>query len=128
MGRHTLRKEEILRHRKEIRWAFKNSRTVLSTDYFVLRFAPYGDRKVLFAVERKVRKAVRRNRIKRKLRELYRRNKERFPTGIWIFIGKDRLAELKGEPPVDWERIKGVVENTEPRELSDRRDNELGTM
>ncbi|GEM_PF-6816104 len=108
MGKHTLKKEEILRKRREIKWAFENSRTILSTDYFVLRFAPYGDRKVLFAVERKVRRAVRRNRIKRKLRELYRRNRDRFPRGVWIFIGKERLYGLRGDPPVDWERIKEV--------------------
>ncbi len=109
MGKHTLKKGEILRRRKEIRWAFKSSRTVLSTDYFVLRFAPYGERKVLFAVERRVKRAVRRNRIKRKLRELYRMNKERFPVGVWIFIGKERLYDLKGDPPVDWEKVEGVA-------------------
>jgi ribonuclease P protein component len=106
--RYSLKKDEILRRREEIRYAFKNSRTVISTDYFVLRYTPYTERRVLFAVERKVKKAVRRNRIKRKLRELYRLNREKFPVGVWIFIGKDRLADIKGHPPLDWERIKRV--------------------
>ena len=104
--RYGLNKGEILRHRREIRYAFRNSRTVLSSDYLVIRYAPYGQRKVLFAVERKVRKAVRRDRIKRKLRELYRLNRDRFPVGIWILIGKGRLADLRGEPPVDWEAVR----------------------
>ena len=107
-GRYTLKKGEILRRRDEIRYAFKNSRTVLSTDYFVLRYAPHNERKVLFAVERRVRGAVKRNRIKRKLRELYRLNKDRFPAGIWIFIGKEKLADLRGHPPVDWKKVEEV--------------------
>ncbi|NPA79820.1 MAG: ribonuclease P protein component [Thermotogae bacterium] len=99
MGRHTLKKWEILRGRKAIKEAFRRSKTILSNDYFVLRYAPASERKVLFAVERRVRRAVRRNRIKRKLRETFRKNKEMFPTGIWIFIGKDRLADVKGDLP-----------------------------
>ncbi|NPB03400.1 MAG: ribonuclease P protein component [Thermotogae bacterium] len=106
MRKHTLKKREILRKRSEIRWAFKNSRTVISNDHLIIRWAPHHERKVLFAVERHVRKAVKRNRIKRKLREFYRLNKDRFPKGIWILIGKRSLADLKGFPPLPFDRLK----------------------
>ncbi|MEO0139731.1 MAG: ribonuclease P protein component [candidate division WOR-3 bacterium] len=95
MSDQKLPKGEILRGRKLIKWAFENSKTVYRDDFLVLRFCPYGEKRVLFAVERGVRKAVKRNRIKRLLREYYRKNKERFATGIWIFIGKAKLLELK---------------------------------
>ncbi len=97
MRRFTLKKWEILRGRKAIREAFATSKTIFSDRFLVLRYAPSTQKKALFAVERKVRKATERNRIKRKLREFYRKNKHRFPSGIWIFIGKRELANVKGE-------------------------------
>ncbi len=90
-----LPKEEILRGRKIISWAFQNSKTVYSDEFMILRFCPYGERKVLFAVERRVKGAVKRNRIKRLLREFYRKNKEKFQVGIWIFIGREALLKIK---------------------------------
>ncbi len=91
----TLPKSEILRGRKLIKWAFKNSKTLLVNEFVVVRYCPYHERKVLFAVERGIKKAVVRNRIKRILREYYRRNKHRFKTGIWILIGKRKIYEIK---------------------------------
>jgi ribonuclease P protein component len=90
-----LPKSEILRGRKLISWAFKNSKTLYSDEFIILRFCPYGERKVLFAVERKVKGAVKRNRIKRLLREFYRKNKDKFQVGIWIFIGREALLRIK---------------------------------
>lgn len=90
-----LPKSEILRGRKLIDWAFRNSKTIYSDEFVILRFCPYSERKVMFAVERKVKGAVKRNRIKRLLREFYRKNKHRFHVGIWIFIGRAPLLSLK---------------------------------
>ncbi len=107
MKKNSLGKEEILRGRKFIKWAFDNSETVYSDDFAVIRLCIYGEKRVLFAVERKVRKAVQRNRIKRILREFYRRNKQKFPEGIWIFIGKKPLYSLKSyEFKVDFCKIR----------------------
>lgn len=91
----TLPKSEILRGKKLIKWAFQNSKTLVANEFVVVRYCPYHERKVLFAVERGIKKAVVRNRIKRILREYYRKNKDKFKTGIWIFIGKKKIYEIK---------------------------------
>jgi ribonuclease P protein component len=54
-----------------------------------LWLAADGPRKVGFAVSRQVRGAVRRNRIRRRLREAFRRHRLALPEGIQVvFIGR----------------------------------------
>ena len=48
-----------------------------------------GTRKVGFAVSRQVRTAVKRNRVRRRLREAYRRRRELFPEDLaMVFVGR----------------------------------------
>jgi len=71
-------KNEILRGRNSFNNVFKNG-ILIPGKYSSILFVKSNERKVGFAVSKKVKKAVFRNRQKRLLREIYRLNKNRFP-------------------------------------------------
>ncbi|MFN3134900.1 MAG: ribonuclease P protein component [Candidatus Kryptonium sp.] len=107
--RFTLPKKEIIKKSKEITEIIKNSNSVagdLIKIYF--RLSPNRDiiSRVAFAVSKKVKPAVLKNRAKRLLREVYRLNKHKLIDllslknksidMVMIFIGdKEFLKELK---------------------------------
>jgi ribonuclease P protein component len=84
----TLKRSEVLRHRSDIDRVMAGRRIGGAALY--LRFSPRPPdppapttqsptRRIAFLIPRGVRGAVRRNRLKRRLREIYRRNKDWFP-------------------------------------------------
>ena len=82
-----LPKNEILRDKKEFNRIFSIGRWVKGR-FLVLYFLPSEERKVGFAVSKKVSTNVEKNRIRRRLRELYRLNKDLFPeNGHFIILG-----------------------------------------
>ncbi len=108
----SLARNEILRRRRDVsrvrRLGAKSGTRLLS-----LRCAPQTDsptdnpgpsnlppRRVAFLLPRAVGNAVARNRLKRRLREIYRRNKDLFPTGFDYLVqptpaaGRLSFAEL----------------------------------
>jgi len=89
----SLARTEILRRRRDVA-RVRRVGTKTGTRFLSLRCAPNPDsptdnpaaadpppRRVAFLLPRGVGNAVARNRLKRRLREVYRRNKEWFPTG-----------------------------------------------
>jgi len=95
----TLSRIEILRRRRDLdRVRRLGAKT--GTRFLSLRCAPrpeedsgdsphavtVPDRRVAFLLPRAVGIAVARNRLKRRLREVYRRNKDRFPAGCDCII------------------------------------------
>lgn len=74
----TLSKSEILRRKSDFRIIFSSGGRILGR-WMAIYFLPAPERKVGFAVSSKVSTKALRNRIKRRLRELYRLNKEKFP-------------------------------------------------
>ncbi len=87
--RETLRKYEILRGHGAVEGVLSRGKRFAGR-YVHLFYLPAEEKKVAFLAARKYRKAVQRNRIKRLLREVYRKNKVLFPAGKWVFYGKFR--------------------------------------
>jgi ribonuclease P protein component len=93
----TLARIEILRRRRDVT-RVRRLGAKYGTRFLSLRCAPHTDspadnppapvpsRRVAFLLPRGVGNAVERNRLKRRLREIYRRNKDRFPAGQDLLI------------------------------------------
>jgi len=87
---------ERLRKRVEFKRAEKNKVARLVTKHLIILVAPNGLRHVRIGLtaSRKTGCAVVRNRTKRLLREIYRRNKQLFPNGHdFILIAKNDMAD-----------------------------------
>jgi len=108
----SLARTEILRRRRDVA-RVRRLGAKTGTRFLSLRCAPRTDsptdnpapsglpaRRVAFLLPRGVGNAVARNRLKRRLREIYRRNKDWFPAGFDYLIqpttaaGKISFAEL----------------------------------
>ena len=86
MLKKSLRKEMILRNREQIDRLFCEGRRI-STPYFhVLLITNHHDNKMLVGAARSIGSHARRNRAKRRLRELYRLYRHRLPEGVMLGI------------------------------------------
>lgn len=94
MKRFTLRKWEILRYKKEIE-ELKKKGKVMGNEYLTIIYLKKDKRKVLFSCEKSIKKATKRNKLKRRLREIYRTNKEFFKDNYYFWlIGKEKALNL----------------------------------
>jgi ribonuclease P protein component len=78
----TLGRAEILRHRRDMSRVMRAARVFGPA--LSLRYSPAPDRssrRIAFLLSRRVGSAVARNRLKRRLREVYRRHKDWVPAG-----------------------------------------------
>jgi ribonuclease P protein component len=100
----SLSKREILRRKEDFNEIFRKGRWI-GGKFIVIYYLCSEDRKIGFTVPKKVPNKVLKNRIKRKLRELYRTQKDLFPPkGHMILHGQltvidasydDLLIDLK---------------------------------
>lgn len=63
----------------------------MEDDFFVVHYLP-GRRGVCFGVKGEIPRVIERNFLKRRLREVYRRNKELFPAHSSYFLAAKREA------------------------------------
>ena len=78
MKDNSLSKSEILTDKREFNFIFKQGQYKRG-DLIDILHVSSEDFKIGFAVSRRVRGSVRRNRLKRMMKEIYRNNKEHFP-------------------------------------------------
>jgi len=81
----SLKKCEILRGRQNFDAIFESGK-MLSGSNVSIFYRPAQNRKIGFVVSKKVKNAVKRNRYKRLLREIYRLNKQHFPEGYHFVL------------------------------------------
>ena len=124
----SLARSEILRRRRDVS-RVRRLGAKTGTRFLSLRCAPQADsptdnsgpsdlppRRVAFLLPRAVGNAVARNRLKRRLREIYRRNKDWFPVGFDYLVqptaaaGRLSFAELLEQTRQTAARILGTPE------------------
>jgi ribonuclease P protein component len=96
MGSHTFGKEERIRRRADFLRIFKEG-TRYQTDHFrVSRCSnPLPFRRLGISVEKRIGSAVKRNRLKRLIREFFRLNKEALPASSdFVITAKEGAAGL----------------------------------
>lgn len=83
----TLKKKEVLRGQFSFQEVFSKGQSFYGF-YVNLFILSAKKRKVGFTVSKKYKKAICRNRIKRLMKEVYRKNKQLFPVAKIIFYAK----------------------------------------
>ncbi|MFN3406719.1 MAG: ribonuclease P protein component [Caldimicrobium sp.] len=105
MQKQGLSKKERLRLNRDFLRVFRTGKKIWIDKYLLVIYCPnkLSYRRLGIVVSKKIGKATLRNKVKRMLRELFRKNKEIFPEGIDIimiaspnlqFITYEKLLEL----------------------------------
>jgi ribonuclease P protein component len=96
MGEFSLTKEERISRKKEFDELFGKGKRQSTRNFQIISHPnQLGIRRLGLGVGRKVGKAVKRNRVKRLLREFFRLNKTRLPSSHdYLFVAKPGSADL----------------------------------
>jgi ribonuclease P protein component len=97
MASRTFQKKERLRKKKEFSQASRGTRFDSKNFIVLVSHNPLGIRRLGLTVSKRVGKAVKRNRIKRLLREFFRLHKEKMPESrdILIIVRKRVSHEIR---------------------------------
>ena len=88
-GGYGIPRTERLRRREEFQAVFHLGKRIERPSLLLFWRGCDGPRRIGFAVTRQVRGAARRNRVRRRLREAYRVNRQGLPTGLQLVcVGK----------------------------------------
>lgn len=95
MGRATLPRAERLRDAAALERLFRQGARIESPSFLLLSIARPGRRATAFAASRRLGSSVQRNRARRRLREAYRRHKDRAPeSGVRLcLVARPRAVE-----------------------------------
>lgn len=120
MGRYSFTKAERIVKKKDFESVRKQGRKLVSQNLVIFLKANNLDiRRLGLAVSSKVGSAVKRNRIKRLLRECFRLNKETFPPSSDMFISVKPGFNLSGYQEVEEELKKIFGASTYVKKGSD---------
>ncbi len=88
MKKEGLSKKERIRKNKEFAKVFKEGKKLWINSILLIIYAPndLGYRRLGIVVSKKIKKATQRNKVKRWIRELFRRNKDWFPESCDVII------------------------------------------
>lgn len=105
--RESLKREEIVRHRRAV-ISITQQGNRIGSSLFTLKYLKTETqnpaRRIAFHLSSKIRGAVIRNLLKRRLREIYRRNKE------WLPAGYDYIVQVKpGAENLSFEVLKQEI-------------------
>uniref|UniRef100_A0A7V3VTQ9 Ribonuclease P protein component n=1 Tax=candidate division WOR-3 bacterium TaxID=2052148 RepID=A0A7V3VTQ9_UNCW3 len=89
-GKFKINKKDIIRNKNEIKDLFLNGNRFIYSNLTII-YKPDGEPGVGFFASKKLKGAVKRNRVKRILREAYRMNKEVFMGFKVIFYAQSLL-------------------------------------
>ncbi len=113
--RESLKRTEIIRHRRDVQLVLSTGTAVMS-GFLTLRYwqnpAATAARRIAFLLNSRIQGTVVRNRLKRRLREIYRRNKTWFPPGYNYLIQvkpgaeSQQFEQLKKDLKLLTEQIK----------------------
>jgi len=109
MGLYAFPKEERIRLRADFLRIIREG-TRLHTPHFWVAFCPNGlfSRRLGITVGKRVGPAVIRNRLKRRIREFFRQNKESFPEATdWVVTAKEGAGRLDFRRVAD--ELQGVL-------------------
>lgn len=111
MKRETLKKTEIIRDNITFGKILKEGRWYRGRNFILYHLDGEMERKVGFTVSSKVKGKVKRNFIKRRLREIYRKNKDLLPSkGFFIFMGLEGALKAPMEEILaDLKRISKII-------------------
>jgi ribonuclease P protein component len=98
-----LTKSEILCGKDNFNKVFEFGNVIPGNNVSII-FLEAESRKVGFVVSRKIKTAIRKNRYKRILREIYRLNKEKFPDNNYLILF------AKGRSDNFWELQKEIID------------------
>lgn len=95
-----LSKRELIKSSSEFREIFEKGKA-LRGRYLTVFFKTSEERKIGFALKRELRGAVKRNKVKRRLREIYRKEKRRIDPQVEMILLAGKRTET-----ADYDRLR----------------------
>ena len=101
-----LERTELMRNSSQFREVFEKGKVVRGK-YVTVFFKGGQARKIGFALKRDLRGAVKRNRVKRRLKEIYRKEKRRIDPRVELVLVADKRTE-----GLDYHSLRGDLLET----------------
>lgn len=113
MQRQTFNKTERIRKKREFQAVYQQGVRFYSRNFIIIAYRnPSGARRLGITVGKKVGNAVKRNRIKRFIREFFRLNKQQFsPAQDFVIMSRWVKGAKAVTPPMKYRDVSVELEN-----------------